>query len=364
MTSRISRALVGDPDASRVPLLDNARFAVMLLVVAGHALATMRDVPGVLAGYLWLYAFHMPLFVLLSGYTAARYRGEPRQVRRMVGTLVWPFLLVGMLLTAQRNLLADRPLLEGYTPVEAPWLLWFIVALFLWRLSTPIWRALRFPVTTAVVVSLVSGMFPIPDVWGLPQVFGLLPFYVLGLAAAERPAATLTGHLARPGVRLLAGAVLLTTLALATQLDTRLELRWVYWSHHYGSASLGVEPLTGMAVRLGLLGLGLALALAFLCWVPQRRAWFSALGERTLYAYLLHGFVVRWARSEGWVRDAADLGLAGAVLVLLAALAVGVVLMSRPVGRTFRPVFEPRLRWLFREDAPASGERRAVVERE
>ena len=99
MASRVTRFLVGEPAPVRDPLLDNARYLVLLLVIAGHALAPLRGpMDGVFAGYVWLYAFHMPLFVLLSGYTARSYRGEPRQVRRMVGSLVWPFLLIGSLL--------------------------------------------------------------------------------------------------------------------------------------------------------------------------------------------------------------------------------------------------------------------------
>ncbi|MDP3891331.1 acyltransferase family protein [Nocardioides sp.] len=365
MTARLGRLLLGTPLPGRDPFLDNARFLVMLLVVAGHALTGLRSMDGVLAGYTWLYAFHMPLFVLVSGYLARGYRGEPRQVRRVVGSLVVPFLLVGLALSAQRDLHRDRPLLSEWSPFDAPWILWFIAALFLWRLSTPLWIYLRHPVTVAVVISLASGLVAVPNVWGLPKVLSLLPFYVLGLTGVRRAHQDL---LARRATRV-AGASVLAAFLLACWFWARdWNIIWWYWRNAYDSPRLDVDPVLGLGIRAGLLVLALVLSVAFLTLVPHRRTWFSVLGERTLYAYLLHGLLVRQAGHEGWIGAFRDDGLLGAAILVLLSAGIATVLMSRPVALLFRPLFEPRLTWLFRrEQAPPegpSGEGRPVVERQ
>src|SRR5690606_3631500 len=61
------------------------------------------------------------------------------------------------------------------------WLGWFLAALFIWRITTPIWRALKHPIATSVAISLLAGLIEIPNVLALPKVLGLLPFYVIGL---------------------------------------------------------------------------------------------------------------------------------------------------------------------------------------
>lgn len=360
MSTRLVRALVGTPDPARDPFLDNARFAVMVLVVVGHAVTALRGVDGVLAGYAWIYAFHMPLFILLSGYAAARYRGEPRQVRRLVTGLVWPLLLVGLALHVQQAVIEDRPLLEGYSPLDAPWLMWFIAALLLWRLTTPIWLVLRFPVTIAVVISLGSGLVPVPDVLGLPKALAFLPFYVLGLTAVRRRH---FDALARPAVRAVAAVVLVASFVVVLTQMHRFEVRWLYWDRRYATPALDADAWTGMGIRLALIVVALVLSAAVLAWIPQRRAWFSALGAHTLYAYLLHGFLVRFAADQGWFAEARTAGVAGAAVVAVIGAVVAVALMSRPVAQVFHPLFEPRAAWFFRPD-PSSAERRSVVDRQ
>ncbi len=72
----------------RVAYLDNARYWVMLLVVIGHSLTQFVAMDSARAVYVWIYAFHMPFFILISGYTARRYMGDARQVKRIISTLV------------------------------------------------------------------------------------------------------------------------------------------------------------------------------------------------------------------------------------------------------------------------------------
>ena len=62
-------------------------------------------------GEFWANA-SLPVFILISGYTSRHYTGTPRQVRRMVGSLVVPYLLVEIALESFEAWLADEPLLR------------------------------------------------------------------------------------------------------------------------------------------------------------------------------------------------------------------------------------------------------------
>ncbi|MDO9380449.1 MAG: acyltransferase family protein [Nocardioidaceae bacterium] len=345
MTTALPVVPVTPPVRSRDPFLDNARYWVMLLVVVGHFLTHLQDVPGVRAAYTFLYLFHMPVFVLVSGYTARRHTGDARQVRRMVSTLVVPYLLVETGLEVTEALLAGEPV--RLHVLEPEWLTWFIAALFIWRLTTPIWLAVRWPVAVAVAVSLLGGMVPVGDVLGIPQVIGFLPFYVAGLYLTKQH----FDRLVQPAVR--AGAVvsLVVAFVVCQVFSDGWTISWLYFRDGYSEAPLSTGPLEGAAIRALLLAVGLVLAVSALALVPQRRAWFSSAGERTLYPYLLHGFVVLVLVYTGTFDAVARLGLPGVVGAAVVAAALAHVLMTRTVAVAFRPVFEPSLSWLFKRDA-------------
>src|SRR5699024_11232494 len=96
----------------------------------------------------------------------------------MVSTLVIPYLIVETALQLITKRFENSP--EHLQILSPQWLGWFIAALVIWRLTTPIWRALRYPITTSIIISRVVGRFHIPNVLALRKVLGFLPFYLAG----------------------------------------------------------------------------------------------------------------------------------------------------------------------------------------
>ncbi|MFY0407359.1 acyltransferase family protein [Solicola sp. PLA-1-18] len=328
------------PTRVRDPFLDNARFGVMILVVVSHFMTDLQDVHLGRVVYSWAFLFHMPVFVLVSGYTARRYRGDARQVQRMLGSLVVPYLLVNVALNLTDRWESGDAL--SWALLDPNWLSWFLAALFVWRLSTPIWLALRHPVLVAVVVSLVGGLAAPDNVLEIKRVLGFLPFYVAGMYLTREHFEALT----RTWVRVAAVVLLAGTFVASWLWSEGWTVSWLYFNDGYGELDAG--PLDGMAVRAGLLALGFAMSLAALSLVPRRAAWYSSLGERTLYAYLLHGFVVIVLRQAGVFTDLQAYGTLAVVGVGLGAALLATALMTRPVSTLFAPVLAPQLRWLMR----------------
>ena len=84
--------------ADRVPVWDNTRWLMLLLVVYGHLLNDFKH-PSNLQHWLALtiYSFHIPVLIFLSGYFA------PGDLRK-IGTLVWRLLAPYL-----RGRLGDHP---------------------------------------------------------------------------------------------------------------------------------------------------------------------------------------------------------------------------------------------------------------
>jgi len=174
----------------------------------------------------------------------------------------------------------------------------------------------------------------------------MLPFYVIGMQLTMKR----FHRLAETRYRIVSGVVVVATLVICWFGSPHWHLSWQKWRHNYHE--LGATPLEGIAHRGILLAAGVLLCFAILSLVPWRRSWTSPMGERTLYCYLLHGFVVlalaQWLhvfdRIMPWGTWAIVATIAGAVVLAIA-------LMTKPVAVVFRPVFEPRLRWLFKKRA-------------
>lgn len=340
------------PPKERVAYLDNARYWIMLLVVIGHVLIQFTEMDSARSVYVWIYSFHMPFFVLISGYTARNYVGDARQVRRIVSTLVVPYLIVETAMQLITRHYTGEP--DPMLILSPQWVTWFLAALFIWRLTTPIWRALRYPITTSIVISLTVGLFELPNVLALPKVLGFLPFYVVGMHMNRR----IFERLTEAPVRVASAALLGLALVVCYLFSDRWTTDWLLWKQRYDESPLRATPLEGITQRAELLVIGFVLTFAALALVPRGRSLATSLGGRTFYCYLLHGFVILFLHHEFDVFNRIDhLGVWAVIACIIGATVLANLLMTKLVATVFRPVFEPRLNWLFRQAAEKNVEK-------
>lgn len=332
----------------RRPFFDNAKFLLIALVALGHSWEQVFSphTHGLRAVHNLVYGFHMPAFILLSGYFSRSFTGRPDQIRRLLTGVLAPYLIFETLYSLVYHWLRGSEF--AITPTSPTYLLWFLIALFVWRLSTPIWNAVRHPVAIAVVVSLAAGTTVIGEDLALPRVLMFLPWFVLGLRLRPEHFARLRTRTARR----IAVPVFVGALALAYRLSPAPSDDWL--SMDVGNGALHVSPVRYLLLRLALFAVSALLVGSFLALVPGRRMWITALGAVTLYPYLLHGILIRVAQHYGYFRVVRESGLAGQLV--LSGLAVGVVVLlsTPPVRALARPLVEPRLPgWLVpRTQAP------------
>src|SRR3990170_911484 len=79
----------------RVPLWDNARFLCVALVVIGHGIQRLTaDSNNALIVYLFIYAFHMPAFAMISGYFSKAGPPTARQIRKVITDILIPYFIM------------------------------------------------------------------------------------------------------------------------------------------------------------------------------------------------------------------------------------------------------------------------------
>ncbi|HEX6247768.1 MAG TPA: acyltransferase family protein [Nocardioidaceae bacterium] len=318
----------------RDPWFDNAKMLLVTLVVVGHLWVLLPE--DSLARnwfYDYLYLWHMPAFVMVTGYLSRSFTWARRDLDRLVTTVAVPYLVFEALMSTFRVRVGGEQGIDTLF-LEPHWPMWFLAALFAWRLATPVLTTVPAPLAVAVAVSVLGGLLT-GDVLDIGRITGMLPFFVLGLVARPEHLELLRSSRGRAT----GATLLLVALPLAALMDGRLRTEWLYWRSGYDA--MDVSFAEGALVRLGLLAMTGVLALSALALIPRTQHWFTALGTASMVVYLFHGFVVRGAEYTGvfdWTSSAPWLGLL-AISLLGAVLAV--VLAAPPVARRLSLVADP-----------------------
>ncbi|WP_405459617.1 acyltransferase family protein [Streptomyces sp. NBC_00101] len=328
----------------RDPYFDNVKYLAIVLVAVAHSWEpVMGDSRAARAVYMIIYTFHMPAFILVSGHFSRSFDASPGRMKRLVTGVAVPYVVFETAYSLFRRYAGGEPD-APITLLDPLFLTWFLAALLIWRLTTPLWRTLRHPLPVALAVAALASVSPgIGNDLDLQRVLQFLPFFVLGVLA--RPEHFV--RVRRREVRLLALPLFAAALAFAYAVAPHLQLGWFYRSD--SAQELGAPWWSGVTMTLLMFGCALLLTAGFLSWVPARTTWFTKLGAGTICGYLLHGFLIRGAEYAGLIDGNAWLsGPAGLALVAVMAAVAVTLLCTPPVRRVMRFATEPDMAWAFR----------------
>lgn len=334
------------PAKSRDAYFDNAKYLAIVLVAVAHSWVPVMDGSrAARALYMVTYTFHMPAFIIISGYFSRSFDMSPAKVRRLVTGVAVPYVVFETAYSLFRRY-ADDP--GAPISLTEPWYLtWFLAALFVWRLTTPLWRSLRHPLAVSLVIACLASLSPgIGDDLDLPRVLQFLPFFVLGLQLKPEHFQLVR----RREVRMLAPPLFAVAVLFAYWAAPRMELGW--FLRNSAAQDMGAPWWAGAVMTLALFGCATLLTVAFLSLVPRRPMWFTVLGAGTICGYLLHGFMVKGATYSGlFDRNEWLVSPTGLVLVTVVASAGVTLMCTPPVQRALRCVTEPDLNWAFRRSS-------------
>lgn len=257
----------------RDPYFDNLKGILIYLVFAGHCLSLYKgDNP--FCSYLFhlIYAFHMPLFLYISGYFSKNLeRGAAKAYEALILPAI-PFELAYFLLHWITKADNFEPFL---TPIFA---YWYLFVLFGYRVLMPYMARLRFMLPLSLLLALGVGFnTQIGEYMTLSRFFCLLPFFLLGYYTTPE-------HMAR--LRRLNPA-LCAALAAVAMGTIYFLLNGNAISIDFTLAAPYTDP-TGLVGRAVQFLLAVALSLALIHFTPAGEHFLTRIGQRTLQIYLLN----------------------------------------------------------------------------
>lgn len=270
---------------SRDAKIDGLKFLMIYCVVLAH----IRYNDYGLELNKMIYAFHMPVFIFLSGYlTSLKATMEKRLSWCKHTLIIYVFAQIFHLLLALASgyvlmVMKKEPfdslsLIRTYLVVPG-FTLWYLLCLIYWRLAVwylSRWVSDRWLFAGSLVLAFAAGFVPVDEVFSFQRAFSFFPFFVLGWIFRKK-------SMLQPLERIHAGyAVVALVVGLAA---ARFLPAYMPKFHYAGLDSLWLRMVqTALAVGLCMAIIRVSRA----SWVAR----FAPLGKYTLWIYIGHSFLI------------------------------------------------------------------------
>lgn len=309
---------VGGRDA----YFDNAKALLIISVVFGHTLSGMLgETRWMDSLYFFIYTFHMPAFIFVTGYYAKVLRTK-KDWWKLMKSVVLPYIVFQYAYSYYYLYVLDLNVEVNFAS-SPRWGLWFLVSLFCWRLMLPLFNRSKWMIVAALGLALAAGYVPfISGTYSLSRTLFFFVFFIAGYHLS-------IDSLKAMGMKakILGGAAL---AALFMGIYFFADLSWKSWFFgHRPYAQLSpflVED--GMINRLLVYAICAFATTAFLAIVPKQKFGWTVIGQRTMAIYIFHLGLIQTFRTM----DVYDELLAGGhyyVFLLFAVLTV--VIFAHPV---------------------------------
>lgn len=269
---------------NREYLYDNIRGILILLVVLGHALEYFRldNIVGEFF-YVFIYLFHMPVFIFISGYFS---KNLAKGRSTAVETFLVPYLLLNMVLSLIMLAIGK---IDVFTILSPGWTLWYLYCMFIWRLLLPDLVKVRRILLLSFVIGIFSGFLTeFGTYMALARTLGFLPYFLAGYFMDR----SLLEKIHRLRWRkVISIGIILVGLGVAyfwVHTDLPPEILWRDRSFLLFKLPIYQNILNSVLLYL----VGFAFVFVFLSLAAPKPHFFTSWGQKTLAIYLLHVYLV------------------------------------------------------------------------
>ncbi len=273
----------------RVFYFDNAKFILIFLVVFGHVISPLKDDDGLLfILYTAIFLFHMPAFIFISGYFSKGFK-KKGYFLKTIKKILLPYLIFQMIYSLFYYLNGDEPALK-FDLFQPHWTLWFLLSLFCWNVLLYIFARLKWPgFILAAAIGIGIGYFDnVGSYLSLSRTFVFFPYFLLGYLMEPKHLKVVK----KVKYSFVIGyVVLLSTMLFIGAFFPKDAIPWLLGDHSY--ADMGTKELTDGFIRAFQYIVTVIVIFGFMAIVPSKGSKMTVIGQRTLYIYLLHGFIIK-----------------------------------------------------------------------
>lgn len=276
----------------RIYLFDNIKFLAILLVVIGHAINFLTSESGnwlEKSLFITIYAFHMPLFIFISGlFLKPMDKSTPFPKQKVIS-----YVLIGIVL---RIMISFFRLVLGIKVSYAVLDMYDTFSWFMWAMAvfiSIVWLFREYNTKIFLLLTLIVGCMAgydkfLGDKLALMRIVVFLPVFVTGYLVKPE---TLVNLFSKTWLKVVSVAVIIGLVALFfLNHNIYPYLRPMFTGRNTFSV-LGDYYNYGFIVRIACYVISAVFAFAVMCLVPNKKLGFiSSTGAKTLQIYFWHKF--------------------------------------------------------------------------
>lgn len=269
---------------------DSLKFVLIFLVVYAHILSPYKsDSQFNMSVYNFIYLFHMPLFIFISGRFAHihdKNKYRHRTLQLLETYIVFQVIFIAITFFTNRSLSISL-LIKPY------WISWYLLVLVYYRLMvyfiSPKWFEHRKTILVlSICISLAAGYLPFRYYLGIHRTLCFLPFFVLGYYSTEISLRKPTGRISY----VIAAGILIALFAInvVTMKDVYsfvLHCPYKDWEAFHIICSTAYP-----AIRIMFILIAVIISIMVMRIVPANPR-FAKWGTHTLFIYIFHAFALK-----------------------------------------------------------------------
>ena len=272
----------------RDPFFDNAKFILIVLVVLGHVLAIGLKTKINCALFEWIFSFHMPLFVFISGYFTRI--TDAKKYLKGILYFAETFFIFSLIHIAFRYIQGDVKSIFRLLIIPR-FTLWYLLSLIWWRIilyyiPSSIRENHQMLIILSIILCLTMGWIPIDEELSFQRTFAFLPFFITGFVTGKKQVDLKSGkrklfHL----FFLLSIAIIYIIIPISFNVPLFQNLSYLHSAY---------SPLFYFVFRIGWLILASFMSYCLLSIVPRKKYRWTHFGQLTLFIYMYHSVILSW----------------------------------------------------------------------
>ena len=265
---------------------DNIKFFLILLVVVGHfADRCATQSYSFRALYSFIYLFHMPAFLFISGLFSKKYVNQSSFPCRKIGEFVLLYFITKLLFSFMWLIYYNKPRFYLFVEPDLPW--YFLALLYSYIVT---WCIKKYPFSRSLMLSLIIGCFigydnNIGDFFALSRCITFFPFFLLGYYLnPER----LSICVSKKRFRIPSVLLLLAAVQFCYKYGDFLYAQRSFLKANIPYTQIPFLAYHGGAVRFAYYIVCILLIFSVISVIPRNNQFYSKYGTHTLPIMVLH----------------------------------------------------------------------------
>ena len=270
-------------EKARDYFFDNIRTILIAFVVWGHLLtAAIEDFNAIKSIYFFIYFFHMPAMVFISGYFS---KNVEKSREKAFETILLPYIILNIINYVFKIYIIKEEYF-GFRFLQPTWGLWYLLTLFIWKFFLKDFIRIRFILPLSLLLGILSGFSKeFSGYLALGRMVNFLPFFLVGYYCTRE-------HIEKIKriPKIISIAIIIINAVVSTYAVNKdlFEETFLFLKSPYPEDA----QVRFMLYRIVFYMIAIAMLIAVINLTSEKKSILSKIGTNTMTVYILHLFTV------------------------------------------------------------------------